>query len=44
MAVGVTCVSADIHDESEFKHTLALVMHEIGRQYSDAGYVGRFFD
>ena len=44
MAVGVTCVSADIHNESEFKHTLALMMREIGRQYPDAGYGDRFFD
>ena len=44
MAVGVTCVSADIHNESEFKRTLALMMREIGRQYPDAGYGDRFFD
>ncbi len=44
MAVGVTCVSADTHNESEFKHTLALMMREIGRQYPDAGYGDRFFD
>lgn len=44
MAVGVTCVSADTHNESEFKHTLALMMREIWRQYPDAGYGDRFFD
>lgn len=44
MAVGVTCVSADTHNESEFKHTLALMMREIGRQYPDAGCGDRFFD
>lgn len=44
MAVGVTCVSADTHNESEFKHTLALMMREIGGQYPDAGYGDRFFD
>ena len=44
MAVGVTCVSADIHNESEFKHTLVLMMREIERQYPDAGYGDRFFD
>ena len=32
------------HNESEFKHTLALMMREIGRQYPDAGYGDRFFD
>lgn len=44
MAVGVTCVSTDTHNESEFKHALALMMREIGRQYPDAGYGDRFFD
>ena len=44
MAVGVTCVFADTHGESEFKHTLIRMMREIGRQYPTAGYGDRFFD
>lgn len=44
MAVGITCVSADTRNESEFKRTICSMMREIGRQYPDAGYGGRFFD
>lgn len=44
MAVGVTCVSADTHNESEFKHTLVSMMREIGRQYPCAGFGGMFFE
>ena len=44
MAVGVTCVSADIRMGSEFKRMLSEMMREIGRQYPDAGYGSRFFD
>lgn len=43
MAVGITCVSADTRNESEFKRTLSSMMREIGRQYPDAGYGGEFY-
>lgn len=44
MAVGITCVSADTHNEGEFKRTLSSMMREIGRQYPYAGYGDRFFN
>lgn len=43
MAVGITCVSANIQNENEFKRTLCSMMREIGRQYPDAGYGGEFY-
>lgn len=43
MAVGITYVSADTHNESEFKRILCSMMREIGRQYPDAGFGGEFY-
>jgi ADP-ribosylglycohydrolase len=42
IAVGCACVEADCDNEEEFKRTLTERMREIGRQYPDAGYGGRF--
>lgn len=44
MAVGITCVSSDTRNESEFKRTLCSIMREIGRQYPDVGYGGDFYN
>lgn len=44
IAVGCTCVEADCDDEENFKEILAQKMREIGRQYPDAGYGGRFYN
>lgn len=43
MAVGITCVSANTQNESEFKRTLCSIMREIGRQYPDVGYGEDFY-
>lgn len=44
MAVGISCVSANTEEESEFKRTLCSNMREIGRRYPDAGYGRDFYD
>ena len=43
IAVGCACASANCRDEWEFKRTLTQMMHEIGRQYPDAGYGAMFY-
>lgn len=43
IAVGCACASANCRDEWEFKQTLTKMMHEIGRQYPDAGYGELFY-
>ena len=43
IAVGCACVNASIYDEEDFKSKVAYYMRLIGRQYTDAGYGGKFF-
>lgn len=43
VAVGMTCIEADISDEWSFKSILSEKLREIGLRYPDAGYGGRFY-
>ncbi len=43
VAVGLTCIEADISDEYHFKSVLAGKLREIGLLYPDAGYGVRFY-
>ena len=43
VAVGLACLDTDCRSDASFKNALIRRMHELGREYPDAGYGGGFY-